>query len=71
MFKRFGKYIVKKISGSLVGKVVKYGFWSAFFFFGPGTVITAVGVPGLAVAAATAHSGIIEYTTEKAIGKVV
>lgn len=71
MFKRFGKYIAKKISGSVVGKVVKYGFWTTLCFFGPGPVIATVGIPTLAIAAITAHSGIIEYGTSKAIGKVL
>lgn len=71
MIKNFGKYIVKKISGTVVGRVVKYSFWGAFFFFGPGSVVATVGVPALAIAAVTAHSGLVEYSASKAIGKVI
>ena len=71
MIKKFGKYIVKKISGNLVGRTVKYGFWTAMCFFGPITVVSTVGVPVVAVAAITAHSGIVEYGTSKALGKVL
>lgn len=71
MFKQFGKYITKKITGSIVGKAVKYGFWTTLCFFGPGPVIAAVGIPALAIVGITAHSGLIEYGTGKALGKVL
>ena len=71
MIKKFGKYIVRKISGSVVGKVIKYGFWTTLCFFGPGPVIATVGIQGLVVAGIAAHSGIVEYGTTKVIEKVL
>jgi len=71
MIKSFGKYIVSKISGSIVGKVLKYSLWSSLFFFGPGAVVATVGVPTLAVVAITAHSGIVEYSAGKVIGNIL
>ena len=71
MIKSFGKYIAKKVTGLFAGKAVKYGFWSAVVFFGPGPIIATVGIPGLAVAALTAHSGAIEYVASGAMGKIL
>jgi len=71
MFKRIGKYVAKKITGSLIGKAVKYGFWSSICFFGPGPIIATVGVPVLVVTGITAHSGVIEYGAGKAMGKIL
>ena len=68
MFKRFGKYVSKKVTQSVVGKVVKWGFWSLVFMF-PGTLVTTVGVSGIVVAAATVHSGVIEYTASSLVAK--
>ena len=68
MFKRIGKYISKKVTQSVVGKVVKWGFWSLVFMF-PGTLVTTVGVSGIVVAAATVHSGVIEYGASSLIAK--
>ncbi len=71
MFKRFGKYITEKITGNLIGKAAKYGFWTTLCFFGPGPMIATMGVPVLTAVAITTHSGIIEYGTGKFIGKLL
>lgn len=71
MFRSAGKYILEKIGSTFAGRVVKYGFWSAVFFFGPGPIIATVGVPALAVAAVAAHSGLIEYGAGKAASKII
>ena len=60
MFKKIGKYVLKKVTKSAIGKAVKYGFWTVLLMF-PGTAIGAVGVTGVAVGAGVVHSGIIEY----------
>ena len=67
MFKRFGKYIIGKVSGSVIGRVVKWGFWPAIYLVGPATI----GIQGIAVAAIVVHSGIVEYTASKAVDKAV
>ena len=71
MLKSFGKYIIGKVSGSMVGRAAKWGFWSSILFFGPIPVIGAVGIPGLAVAAVTVHSGVLEYTATKTVNKIL
>ena len=68
MISRIKKYVSQKITESLVGKAVKWGFWSALFMF-PGTMVGTVGVSGIVVAAATVHSGIVEYTASSLICK--
>ena len=67
IIKKTGKYIIKKVSKSAVGKAVRWGFWGALCFFGPTSVIGAVGIQGLIVGAIVTHSGIIEYSTGKVI----
>ena len=71
MFRGAGKYIVGKLSSSMAGKAVKYSFWGLICFFGPVAVVSTVGVPGLALAAVTVHSGLIEYGTQKAVNKII
>lgn len=71
MLKKFGKYIVGKLSGTVVGRVAKWGFWSSVVFFGPAPIIGAIGIPGLAVAAITVHSGVLEYTATKTVDKIL
>ena len=68
MFKKIGKYIAKKVTKSVIGKAVKYGFWTLLFMF-PGTAVGAVGVTGVAVGAGVVHSGIIEYSASSLICK--
>ena len=66
MLKGIKNYVVQKVSNMVVGRLVKWGFWSVVLF-APVTVVSTVGVPVLAVTALTVHSGIIEYTTTKLI----
>ena len=70
MLKEIGKYITKKLTGTAVGKVAKWGFWGLLFAC-PGTMIGTVGVTGIVVAGATVHSGIVEYTASKIIEKKI
>ena len=60
MFKKIGKYAAKRLTGNLVGKVVRYGFWG-LLFTAPGPMVAAVGVTGVAVSAIVVHSGLVEY----------
>jgi len=69
--KKVGKYLTAKVAGSVVGKVVKYGFYSILMFFGPTSVIGVVGIAGLAVSGLIVHSGAIEYGTNKAVQKLL
>lgn len=71
MIKVVGEYILDKTTKTIVGKVIKWGFWSGVFFFGPVSIIATVGVEGLVAGAVLVHSGIIEYGTSKAISKVL
>ena len=68
MFRRAGKYIVGKITTSLVGRAVKWVFWGVVLA-NPVTVVSTVGISGLAIGAATVHSGLIEYGTNKIINR--
>lgn len=68
MFKKVGKYVAEKITQSAIGQGVKWGFWTILFMF-PGTIITTVGVTGVVAAAATVHSGLIEYGATKMISR--
>lgn len=62
MFQRIKKYVKKKVTNLLVGKAVKWTFWS-IVLFSPLTTISTVGMPVLLITAATIHSGVIEYTS--------
>jgi hypothetical protein len=66
MFKRVGKYIAKKITNTMVGKALRWGFWSVILIC-PVAIVGTVGVPALAVTAIVVHSGVIEYTTTSLI----
>lgn len=66
MFKRVGKYIAKKITNTMVGKALRWGFWSVILIC-PIAIVGTVGVPALAVTAIVVHSGVIEYTTTSLI----
>ena len=68
MLKKVGKYVVGKVTKSVVGKAVKWGFWTVLLMF-PGTALATVGVTGVVVGAATVHSGIIEYGASALICK--
>ena len=68
-FKRSGKYVVKKVSKSAVGKAVKWAFWGIVCFYGPMAVIGTIGVNGLLISAAAAHSGLAEYSAGKIIDR--
>ena len=67
MLKNIGKSLTSSISGSLVGKAVKWGFWTTLVLFGPGTVVAAIGVQSVMIVGIAAHSGLVEYTTSKII----
>ena len=71
LIKRSGKYIVKKISKSAVGRAVKYCFWGILCFYGPTSVIGVVGIQGLIAGAVVTHSGVIEYSAGKIIDKTL
>lgn len=71
IIKKTGKYVIKKISRTVVGRGVKWAFWGLICFYGPGPVVAAVGINGLLVGAAVAHSGIVEYSAEKMIDKTI
>ena len=60
MFKEIGKSVAKRLTGNLVGKVARYGFWGLLFTV-PGPIIGAVGVTGVAVTGIVVHSGLVEY----------
>ena len=64
MFKKIGKYIAGSVTKSVVGKAVRYGFWSLILFC-PGAMIGAVGYTGVAVSAAAVHSGVVEYSASR------
>lgn len=66
MLTQIKNYVITKVTHMAVGRLVKWGFWSAVLF-APITVVSTVGIPILAVTALTVHSGIIEYTTTKLI----
>ena len=68
MFNKIGSYIVNKVTKSVVGKAVRYGFWSLLFFC-PGAMIGAVGYTGVVVSAAAVHSGLVEYGASSLIVK--
>ena len=70
MFKKIGKYIVQKISGNLMGRLARWGFWGLVITF-PGPAVSAIGVSGLTVALITVHSGIVEYGTSSIISRSV
>lgn len=69
--KKGGKWVIKKISKSAVGRAAKYAFWGILAFYGPGPVIATVGIRGLLVAGMAAHSGIVEYTAGKIVDKTI
>jgi uncharacterized protein (DUF697 family) len=71
MLKSLGKYIVGKMSGTAVGRVAKWGFWTGLIFFGPTPIIGAIGITGLTATAITVHSGILEYTATKTVNKIL
>ncbi len=64
MIKTTGNYIVR-IGGKLIGRIAKWGFWTAITIFGPGPIISVVGVPGLVAGAVISQTGLIEYYTKK------
>ena len=66
MLRRASKYITEKVTKSVVGKIVRWGFWSVVLLC-PTAIVGTVGIPALAVAAITVHSGVIEYGTSKII----
>jgi len=69
--KKFFKFITKKSIKFVAKKTVKWGFWSLVLFYGPGPIIAAVGIEGLIGAVLVSQSGIIEYTTGKAISNII
>ena len=74
MFKKIKKgvkFIISKTTNYIAKKTVRWGFWVLLCFLGPGSVITTIGVKGLITAAVVTHSGIIEYTTNKAVVKMI
>lgn len=70
MLKEFGSYIASKVTKSVVGKAVKWGFWSLVLFC-PGGMITAIGYQGIVISAVTVHSGIIEYGASSIVSKKI
>jgi hypothetical protein len=66
MFRKTGKYIAEKVTQSVIGRAVKWGFWSLVVLC-PGSLISTVGIQGLAMAAVTVHSGLVEYSASKLI----
>lgn len=66
MLRNIGKSIVKKITKSTVSKAVKWAFWSVIMLY-PGTMVATIGISGIAITAATVHSGIVEYGASKLI----
>ena len=70
MLRTFGKYVASKITKSVVGKAIKYGFYSLVVIC-PGTLISAVGFQGVAVSAVVIHSGIIENGASMIVSKSI
>ena len=66
----FGKYVAGKITQSVIGKAVKYGFWSLVVCC-PTSLIAAVGFQGIAISALAVHSGLIEYGASKIVIKSI
>lgn len=66
MLTQIKNYVITKVTHMAVGRLVKWGFWSAVLF-APVTVVSTVGLPVLTITAITVHSGLIEYTTTKLI----
>lgn len=69
--KKCGKYVIKKLTKSGVGKAINWMFWSLLCFYGPGPVIGMIGVRGLIVAAVATHTNVIGYSTEKIVDKYI
>lgn len=63
---RIKKYIGEKITKSVVGRIIKYSFYTLVLTL-PGPLIATIGVTGVAISAVTVHSGILEYGVSKII----
>jgi hypothetical protein len=70
MFKKIGKYLIKVFGGRTIGKVSRWGFWTIITFFGPGPIVTVIGVEGLIATAAITHSGLIDYAGDRIVKKI-
>ena len=64
MLRKASKYISEKVTKSIVGKIVRWGFWSVVLLC-PTAIVGTVGIPALAVAAITVHSGVIDMELAK------
>lgn len=40
--KRFGKYVIKKMTSNAIGKAIRYGIGGLFCYFGPVTAATTI-----------------------------
>lgn len=70
MFKEAGKFLFKMVGGKQIGKVVRWGFVSMMFLWGPGPVIALVGIEGLIGLSVVTQSGLIEYAGDKIVKKL-
>ena len=70
MFKTTGKFLFKLVGGKHIGKVVRWGFMSMMFLWGPGPVIALVGVEGLIGISVITQTGLLEYAGDKIVKKL-
>lgn len=56
--------------GKILSKITKMLFWTGISFFGPGAIISVIGMEGLIAVVIITHSGIVEYTGKKIISKL-
>ena len=71
MFKRRAKSLFSWIGGKVISNLTKLAFWTSISFFGPGAVVSAIGIEGILAAAVLSHSGLVEYTGKKLISRTI
>ena len=69
--KKCGKYVIKKLSTSVVGRAVNWTFCTLLCFYGPGPIIATIGIRGLILAAVATQSNIIGYSTSKIVDRYI
>lgn len=68
MLKKFGKYLLRKITNSTLGNFIKWSLWGLLCFYGPG-LIPIIGFEGLALTSVVVYSGIIENSVANTVTK--
>lgn len=66
MLKKFGNFLMKKITKLSIKKGIKYGIYSIFWFYGF-ALLGILGIEGIAIAGVLTYTGVLDYGIDKLI----